>query len=357
MRLALAVFLLLPGLSAAQSVPFDSERWSFYGAEYRLEEHLGQPALFLLNAHAVLEDVDLAKGAIEFDIAFSPARGFSGATFHRHGAGNFEQFYLRPHQSGNPDASQYQPVFSSVAAWQIYHGKQFAAQLVHKFDTWQHVRIEFLEDRAAVYVDSKEPVLIIGSLDRREPGGAIGLQSGFAPAHFANFRYEVGGDFVIERPATAERDGTEDEIQVWDVSTAFDESLILVDSLEEFPGSELNWTKLQVESNGIANLARTVKGRQPNTVLARFTIEAEKPVRRAFEFGYSDRARVFLNGRLVYIGNRKYQSQDYRFLGTVGLHDALVLDLQARKNEIVIAVSEDFGGWAVVGRITKEDNE
>jgi len=356
MRLVLALSLLLPGLATAQNVAFDSDRWSFDGAEHRLVEHLGRPALFLRNAKAVLEDVDVASGALEFDIVFKPARGFSGAMFHWRDAANFEQFYLRPHQSGNPDASQYQPVIAGHAAWQIYYGKQWAATLAHRFDAWQHVRIEFLEDRAAVYVDSVEPVLIIASLDRRDPGGAIGLQSGFAPAYFSNFRYEAGGKFEIERPIVPARDGADREVQNWEVSSAFDESLARIDSLDEFKGGdELSWSRLAVESNGIANLARAVGGRQPNTVFARVTIEAKEAMRRAFEFGYSDRARVFVNGRLVYAGDRKYESQDYRYLGTIGLHDTLLLDLAAGRNEVTIAVSEDFGGWGVIGRFANPD--
>jgi len=355
MRLVLTVLLLLPGFASAQTVPFDSDHWSFAGAEHRLAESLGRPALFLRNAKAVLEGVDMATGWLEFDIAFTPERGFSGAMFHWRDAGNFEQFYLRPHQSGNPDASQYQPVIAGNAAWQIYYGEQWAAKLVHRFDAWQHVRIEFLEDRAAVYVDSADPVLIIGSLDRRDPGGAIGLQSGFAPAYFSNFRYEAGGEFKIERPVVAAREGADREVHTWEVSTAFDESLARIDSLDEFAGGELVWSTLEVESNGIANLARTVKRRQPNTVFARVTVHATKAMRRAFEFGFSDRARVFLNGRLLYAGDRKYESQDYRYLGTIGLHDTLFLDLQAGKNELAIAVSEDFGGWGVIGRFVSSD--
>ena len=151
MRLVLVLSLLLSGLAGAQTVPFDSERWSFDGAEHRFEEHLGRPALFLRNAKAVLEDIDMATGALEFDIAFAPARGFSGAMFHWRDAANFEQFYLRPHQSGKPDASQYQPVIAGNAAWQIYYGERWAAPLMHRFYAWQHVRIEFLEDPAGLF--------------------------------------------------------------------------------------------------------------------------------------------------------------------------------------------------------------
>ena len=336
-------------------VPFDSDRWTFEGGEHRLEEHLGREALFLKNSRAILKGLDLTSGMLEFDIAFNADRGFSGAMFHFRDGENFEQFYLRPHQSGNPDASQYQPTFAGHAAWQLYYGEQFSAPLVHRFDTWQHVRIEFLEDRAAVYVDSEHPVLIIGSLDRRDPGGAIGVSSGYAHAHFSNFSYKTGFDFGIEPPTVAVREGADREVRVWRVSSAFDESLANIASLDEFKGGELTWTKLVVEPTGVANIARTVAGRRPNTVFAKVFVVAEKATRRAFDFGFSDRARVFVNGTAVYAGNRTYASQDYRHLGTIGLHDTLVLDLQEGANEITFAVSESFGGWGVMGRFASLD--
>ena len=39
------------------------------------------------------------------------------------------------------------------------------------------------------------------------------------------------------------------------------------------------------------------------------------------------------------------------FLGTVGFHDVAGLDLERGDNEILIAVSETFGGWAWAGAI------
>ncbi|MCH8059016.1 MAG: hypothetical protein IIA11_01020 [Proteobacteria bacterium] len=44
-------------------------------------------------------------------------------------------------------------------------------------------------------------------------------------------------------------------------------------------------------------------------------------------------------------GNNAYQSRDYRYLGTIGLFDAIMLPLAVGDNELWIAVSEAFGGW------------
>jgi hypothetical protein len=56
---------------------------------------------------------------------------------------------------------------------------------------------------------------------------------------------------------------------------------------------------------------------------------------------------VYLNGRPVYRGAAVWRSRDYKFLGTIGLHDELILPLERGDNHVWIAVSEDFGGWGV----------
>lgn len=38
---------------------------------------------------------------------------------------NYEHFYLRPFQSGRPDATQYTPVYHGVSGWQLYSGPRY----------------------------------------------------------------------------------------------------------------------------------------------------------------------------------------------------------------------------------------
>ena len=82
---------------------------------------------------------------------------------------------------------------------------------------------------------------------------------------------------------------------------------------------------------------------------ARFTVSSGAPQR--VELGFSDRALVFLNRRLLYDGDDTYRSRDYRFLGSIGWYDALHLPLEEGANELAVAVSEDFGGWGVQARL------
>ena len=53
----------------------------------------------------------------------------------------------------------------------------------------------------------------------------------------------------------------------------------------------------------------------------------------------------------VYRGDDTYRSRDYRFLGSIGWYDTLYLPLEQGDNELLIAVSEDFGGWGVQARL------
>ncbi|MEQ9569159.1 MAG: hypothetical protein RLN75_03125, partial [Longimicrobiales bacterium] len=67
--------------------------------------------------------------------------------------------------------------------------------------------------------------------------------------------------------------------------------------------------------------------------------------------GFSDRIRVFLDGRQLLAAADEYATRDYRFLGTVGLFDELFLPLEAGDHEVWFALSEDFGGWGLVVEI------
>ena len=90
-------------------------------------------------------------------------------------------------------------------------------------------------------------------------------------------------------------------------------------------------------------------------MLAKFELNATKDQLKKLELGFSDRARVYCNGILLYSGNNTYQSQDYRHLGTIGFYDAVYLPLKKGKNKIMIAVSETLGGWGIQGKLENQD--
>ena len=333
-----------------EAVPFDSGRWLWKAREHRIETHLGRQALFLKTGTGWVEGVSFLDGMVEFDLAFSGERGFPGGTW-RVRETSWEEFYLRPHQSGNPDATQYTPVFNGLEGWQLYHGPRYSVPITHRADEWTHVRILFAGPQAEIYVgDMENPVLTVGeTLGDGEPG-SVGVKTGeFAPAWFSNFRFQPMDSPPIRGKARPPEPPPPGLIPSWSVSDAFPEGSL--DGRATLAPEDLaarRWTTLPIERSGLANLARIqgVKLRD-NTVFARATLISDREELKQLDFGFSDRVRVYLNGRLLYRGNDTARSRDYRFLGSIGWWDTLYLPLRQGPNEILLAVTEEVGGWGV----------
>lgn len=324
---------------------------------YVVEEHLGRRSLRLQGGTAVLEDVEFVDGTIEFDVAFSGERSFSGVFWRMQDQGNYEDYYLRPHQSGFPDAMQYTPVFNGLSAWQLYHGPGYSASYDLSYGRWMHVKLVIQGTRGEVYIDSDEPVLVMHALKRGVAGGAIGLKaSPLAPAWFSNFRYETRTPQLkgTPEPLKPAPDGT---VFAWSVSTPFSEtSLDGHDRLAAASLGTLEWRPLTAGPTGITNLAELQgASREANTVLARVTLRSDRERSARIAFGYSDRVQAYINGVRVYSGNNGYRSRDFRYLGTIGLFDEITVPLRSGANELTFAVSESFGGWGILARVLDAD--
>lgn len=347
----LLVFLSSAGVARAQEVSFSPQRWEIRAQESRIEEHLGRPSLYLKNGHAYVNDSAFTDGIIEFDMAVTGERGFMGAIWRVQDPRNFEEFYIRPHQSGNPDANQYTPAFHGLTSWQLYHGEGYGAPVRYRLNEWIPIRIVVAGSKAEIYVDDMEkPAVFVRQLKREIRAGRVGLSSNTAGVHFSCFRFTPMATppplKSADRPAAVTAPGT---ILAWSVSDAFDEkSLEGKHLLSATDKAARTWTALACEDTGLANLAR-IQGIAPgkNTVFARVTIVSEGEQVKKLKFGFSDRVKIYFNDRLLYAGNNNYRSRDYRFLGTIGYFDELYLPLQAGENHLWLAVSEDFGGWGI----------
>lgn len=338
---------------APEAVSFDSDRWVWQARERVIEEHLGRSSMRLKGGAGFVDGASLTDGIVEFDISFTAERGFVGGIWRVVDPANYEEFYIRPHQSGKPDANQYTPIFNGASGWQLYHGEGHGAPVSYRFNTWIPVRIAFSGSRALIYVDDMAtPAVIVHELKRDVTAGSVGVMaSNFAPAWFSNFRFRALSGSPLEAAFKEPPQAEAGTIGRWTVSTAFAEGAL--DGkimLNDADKAELSWVALSAESSGITNLARVqgIAG-DSDTSFARVVVRSSEARSLRFRFGYSDRARVFLNDRLLYSGNNTYRSRDYRYLGTIGLFDELTLPLVAGDNELWIAVSESFGGWGVVG--------
>lgn len=348
-----AVFLILFGglslMAGQEAVEFTPDNWTFFQA--RQVDHLGQKALM---GSAVLKDVEFENGVIEFDVAFQGSRTFAGVMFHMKSLTDYEDFYLRPHKTGFPDALQYTPVFNGLSAWQLYNGQGYTALAAIPHKQWVHVRLEVKGSQARVFLDgAAKPALVINHLKHGAVKGGLGLKGPAGGlAHFANFSYHA--DDTLEFPPPHPISPPEGIITRWEISPTY--KLTQIDR-ETAPGLQnlkgLEWRAVESEETGLLNISRFISrlGQEPDCVLIRKTILAEKAEIKKFVFGYSDEVSLFLNDRILFRGKAQFRLRDAHFQGVVGLHDAVFLPLEKGENQLILMVTESFGGWGIMGQL------
>src|SRR5438045_8479947 len=111
--LTAAPLIVLHSATARAQQKFDAA-WDISAKESHVESYLGQSALMLLNGAAWLKGSSFENGTIEFDVAFSKALAFPGIAFRAITHDDYELFYMRATLSGEPDATQYTPVFHGL---------------------------------------------------------------------------------------------------------------------------------------------------------------------------------------------------------------------------------------------------
>ncbi|HEX6624460.1 MAG TPA: hypothetical protein VF064_12165 [Pyrinomonadaceae bacterium] len=360
------------GGGRGETVAFDSDRWVVSGTGVKREEHLGRRSLFLAGgAFAHLKDVEFEDGTIEVDVAASQPRAFLGVAFRFLSREEHEMFYLRPQKSGLADATQYTPAFNAAHPWQLYSGKGFTAAAEIPRDRWLHVRIEINGLAGRVYLDNAaEPVLVIEDLKRGHGKGSVGLWGSAMGGHFADFKFTAAKPSAT-RTAPQTQPTAAGVLTKWELSDAFDTA---EKSLETLPAADawkaMRWQAVTTEAPGILVIDRYRKGhnvvpafagdpnlrlqkaRGPKAVYARARLHSEREQVKKLHFGYSDEVTVFLNGQPLFTGKSAFRFRDPGFLGIVDVeNDAVHLPLRKGANELVLAVSEYFGGWGFTCRL------
>lgn len=340
--------------------------WKLDG-DARVETHLGRPAIQIRTGTAAREDVQMEDGTIEFDVAPTTHRAFVYIQFRIQSDGEHEEYYLRTHKSELPDAIQYTPVFQRVSNWQLYHGEGSTAAAEFVPEAWNHVKLVVQGRKSALFIgDMKTPRIVTPLV--REPGpGSIRLR-GFLPRDAApDGVYTANFANLVVRPGVVEYDFPEiappasppGVVTHWEVSPAFPSG---PEGVPEVPpevlggtGSPAAWQTLSADPTGLLVFDRYLtrpEGARWVAVAARLTIDAEAAGRRRFDYGYSDRVHVFLNGELLAGGDATYSFNYPRRQGLIGLgQGTLYLPLKKGRNELLLVVDEVFGGWGVMGQL------
>jgi len=340
------------GLPAQQApgdvVEFTPERWDLANA--RVVDYLERKALI---GTAFLKDVELEDGIIECDIAMKGGvRSYPGILFRVQSPEEYERVYLRPHRSPlYDDAVQYVAAFHGVDSWQFYNGLGLTSRAVIPMDRWVHVKIEVLGTQARVFLDNApQPVLVVGDLKRGKSRGGLGLTTtADGNSFFSNFSFRK--DTSMTFPPVPKVHVPPGCVLNWEISQPFKKRLIDFDQYPNLKALGVSqWTKVAAQPDGLLDISRTYGrlGVEPDGILARTVIHAEKEGPRKFWLGYSDEAGIFLNGRLVFYGNSAYRYRDTSFLGIVGLYDAVSLPLKKGPNELLFVIGETSGGWGLI---------
>lgn len=354
LALALSVFA---GGAAAQSVPMTADRWDIQ-AEGRLVEHDGRqalrlgsgPGLPMKGGQAELTGSDFSTGVIEYDVQAGAHRDFVYLYFRADENNNSESFYIRPHQSGNPDSTQYTPIVNGNAAWQIFTGDGFTSAVRFRADQWMHVRADIYADSALITIDG-EAALVVPDLKSASRTGSVGFIAN-AGAYVSNVSVTPIPGYENPAPLPPPAPLPTGTVEFWRVSSPMARDAAMTRAAAG-DWNDVDWRRIPVETHGVANLS-LVGARTPEaqTAIARFTLHSDAARTATMRFGFSDEVRIFLNGRPLYEGADAQASRDYRFLGIVGFWDTLFLPLEAGDNEVVFVVTEPTnGGWAAAARI------
>lgn len=349
---------LVLALVAAQPIQFDVSQWTLVGHGATSMVYLERPSLFIDNGVAWLRDSSFGDGTIEFDVALHGHASFAGVAFRGASEDDYELIYLRPHLSRRPDALQYTPIYNGSEAWQLYSGPGYTAEAELPLNRWLHVKLVVSGYAARMFVDGvANPQLTVTSLRRPWTRGRIGLWGSLGGANFSNVIVSPA-DTTAPAARPAEPPPVPHTLTTWELSPAFETTQVKDDVVPE--RSALNasgWTPVTAERSGLVNIAEYRRRTRSSAsslalVFARSTITASRAQRMKLVFAYSDQVHVFVNGRLLFAGDSTFQSRDPSFLGIAALGpDEIYADLRPGPNEIVLAVSEKFGGWGFAARL------
>ena len=328
------------------AIGWGEQDWKVEG-DHEMLDFKGKQGMYFRDGGSVeLKGKKYKNFVAEFDVALDAGFCSAGIRFRMKDGENYENVYLRGHESGGERALQYTPVFNGLSGWQLYHGSNYNRSVYLRKQDWTHVRVAVFDDWMEVFVDNMGRLAMhVFDLKHSPEAGQITLWSD-AACHFANFRiHEVPKyDFYYDRqPKPQPETGT---IVNWQVSEAFP-----ADDFQPDKPAPLKWTPRTCEYNGLVNLARTATLTDANnTTIAKFTVTSDKAQRKRLQFGYSDIARIYLNGKILYEGQRIFGSRDEGYVGTIGFFENVYLDLKEGENEVWFVVTEEFGGWGAMAK-------
>ncbi len=353
---------LLPGLRAGWcaepvKVAMTASRWTAQGS-VEFVPHKGFDSLELKNGSwVVLNDIVFGNGTIEFDVETTEMG--TGIAFRVRGKDTLEYVYLRPKPkcSESGDCIQYTPITHGVMLWDLFPQYQAPAPL--KESEWNHVKLVISGQRMNVFINGAQtPAIKVGRLEGDASQGGIWL---IGPGFFTNLT--VAADEVGGLSAEPEKDATASDsryLRNWQLSPYSTLAAGKEPAIADLPAPAAAWQPLAAERSGLVNISRVygypIPPFKPDRALVwlKTTITSSKIQTKKVEFGWVREAWVYVNGKLVYADKNLFQPPTARKTpdGRCSLENgSFSLPLQAGDNEVVVALANNFYGWAQIFRL------
>jgi hypothetical protein len=367
LHLWIAIPFMLAGvvlqLSATASVqkpikiPMTADRW-----ETKDNTQFSHPDGFPLGVMqvnkgvAVLKDFAFRNGTIEFDVIPRGSMG-AGMGFHRRDDDTYEDFYLRPQPNCATavDCMQYAPQSHGVLLWDVFPQYQAPAPL--KEGTWNQIKLVVSGRRMNIFVNgATAPTLAVGRLEGDVLQGGLLLQG---PASFANLTVIPDAvEGLTPVPVSDPTEGDRRFLRDWLLSSTAPLPKGEEPALAEMPDASQHWTPLSAERGGLVNLSRQfglANGRSQRAVAwLKTTLDSDSNQTKHVSLGWTREIWIFVNGKLVFADKNLYQPPNARKTpdGRLSLENgSFDLPLQKGRNEIAVALANNFYGWGLELRL------
>lgn len=359
------VLLLASAIASAQEaikIPMTPDRWETKdNATFSTEDGYPLGVMTVTKGVAILKDFKFRNGTIEFDVIPKGPMG-AGIGFRRRDDDTYEDFYLRPRPKCDAavDCIQYAPQTHGVLLWDVFPQYQSPAPVAET--TPNHIKMVISGQRMNIYVNPPanggmtQPTLAVGRLEGDTLEGGILMQG---PGSFANLTVAPDAiEGLSPEPVNDPTDSDNRFVREWLVSPTASLPAGKDPDLAQVPDASLAWQPLSAERGGLVDLSRQyglAGGRKVRAIAwLKTDLASDKAQTKHVSIGWSREIWIFVNGKQVFADKNLYQPPSARKVpdGRLSLENgSFDLPLRKGKNEIAIALANDFYGWGIEMRL------
>ncbi|WP_341227153.1 hypothetical protein [uncultured Arcticibacterium sp.] len=354
--LTLLVAVVFSGV--AQSIDLKPENFDFKEGSVEFLNYKGRQSMKIApNANPIeIKNLNFKNGTIEYDMEPITGGFSSSVYFHRQDDKEQEIVYLRVFKMNDKlanEAIQYAPYIDGVNMWDMLPQYQAASEI--KPD-WNHIKLVISGKRMKVYCNKKE-VLNIPELEGRMAEGKIAFDGN---SYISNLIVKPNATEGLHPEALPDlTDHQSNFIRNWAMTSPMLLPKGTDITTDNLPDNGLFEKSISAERMGLINLTKVYgKSTERRVIWLKAVVESSIAKSVELELGFSDELWVFLNNKMVYVDKNLYMQDMKKYpRGRISTENGSVrLNLKEGKNEITMAVANDFYGWGIIARLKTVDD-